>query len=475
MAEVQTKESQSAVQAALEERKRKEDLKKRQQEERERKERELEIKLRQKHFEDEKREQERQKRKEQEKQAIEQARQRREEEQRNHLLGKKPASKWPSSSSHTQAREDVRKTRMPLEDEDEGPSFLTREEKRQRKQDAEWKRQFAPQRRTPAAGGYGKTGRRLPGGAVDVTASVSSSDALQQSPGKTVRERLTAMPNTLTRLNVNKRDTRTIDEILQDRAKAKEAKVLDGESAKGFNDWFSSGKKAGSGTNTPTAREYNTIVHYDVGSFTAYTRRNCSRCSNTSTIKTTALCDAKVHRTTFKLHLARVELRQSLVVQTSKSSAVAQHSSGNSSGSRPIPTKKRLRSLSMSESPPPPKKRATPPGGGAGGFRDEIWALFGKSRREYVDKTVDSDDDMEAGASDLEKEEKYRCVFALSAWFTVSSVDEIIMEKREQEEKERRRARRKPSCARSAAEDHIQQTSRLNILEEGSICLEVQY
>ena len=41
MAEVQTKESQSAVQAALEERKRKEDLKKRQQEERERKEREL--------------------------------------------------------------------------------------------------------------------------------------------------------------------------------------------------------------------------------------------------------------------------------------------------------------------------------------------------------------------------------------------------------------------------------------------------
>ncbi|KDQ24807.1 hypothetical protein PLEOSDRAFT_1090466, partial [Pleurotus ostreatus PC15] len=240
MAEVQTKESQSAVQAALEERKRKEDLKKRQQEERERKERELEIKLRQKHFEDEKREQERQKRKEQEKQAIEQARQRREEEQRNHLLGKKPASKWPSSSSHTQAREDVRKTRVPLEDEDEGPSFLTREEKRQRKQDAEWKRQFAPQRRTPAAGGYGKTGRRLPGGAVDVTASVSSSDALQQSPGKTVRERLTAMPNTLTRLNVNKRDTRTIDEILQDRAKAKEAKVLDGESAKGFNDWFSS-------------------------------------------------------------------------------------------------------------------------------------------------------------------------------------------------------------------------------------------
>lgn len=78
----------------------------------------------------------------------------------------------------------------------------------------------------------------------------------------------------------------------------------------------------------------------------------------------------------------------------------------------------------MSESPPPPKKRATPPGGGAGGFRDEIWALFGKSRQEYVDKTVDSDDDMEAGASDLEKEEKYRCVFI---WLTVSSADEIIV------------------------------------------------
>ncbi len=102
-------------------------------------------------------------------------------------------------------------------------------------------------------------------------------------------------------------------------------------------------------------------------------------------------------------------------MKSSKSSAVAQHSSGTSSGSRPIPTKKRPRSMSMSESPPPPKKRATPPGGGAGGFRDEIWALFGKSRQEYVDKTVDSDDDMEAGASDLEKEEKYRCVFLFYA------------------------------------------------------------
>lgn len=435
MAEVQTKESQSAVQAALEERKRKEDLKKRQQEERERKERELEIKLRQKHFEDEKREQERQKRKEQEKQAIEQARQRREEEQRNHLLGKKPASKWPSSSSHTQAREDVRKTRVPLEDEDEGPSFLTREEKRQRKQDAEWKRQFAPQRRTPAAGGYGKTGRRLPGGAVDVTASVSSSDALQQSPGKTVRERLTAMPNTLTRLNVNKRDTRTIDEILQDRAKAKEAKVLDGESAKGFNDWFSSGKKKdvprsapGSGTNTPTAQGTAAVARTQVPSrpLPSTTPRPAARPSN-STSRASSLDKASSSRS------APSKSGSGLgSMKTSKSSAVAHHSSGNSSGSRP--TKKRPRSLSMSESPPPPKKRATPPGGGAGGFRDEIWALFGKSRQEYVDKTVDSDDDMEAGASDLEKEEKYST--------RVAKKEDLIalqMEKREQEEKERRR------------------------------------
>jgi len=45
---------------------------------------------------------------------------------------------------------------------------------------------------------------------------------------------------TLTKLNVVKRDTRTIDEIVQDRAKAK---TLDGDKAREFSDWFGTSKK----------------------------------------------------------------------------------------------------------------------------------------------------------------------------------------------------------------------------------------
>jgi hypothetical protein len=75
------------------------------------------------------------------------------------------------------------------------------------------------------------------------------------------------MPNTLTKLNVVKRDTRTIDEILQDRAKAKEGKVLDGDDAREFADWFGSSKEKdaakkpsnlsgpNSGANSPSSRK----------------------------------------------------------------------------------------------------------------------------------------------------------------------------------------------------------------------------
>jgi hypothetical protein len=59
---------------------------------------------------------------------------------------------------------------------------------------------------------------------------------------QSVKAHLFALPNTLTKLNVYKWDTWTIDEILQDRAKAKTA-TLDGNDAKEFNDWFGKGKK----------------------------------------------------------------------------------------------------------------------------------------------------------------------------------------------------------------------------------------
>lgn len=274
----QTRESQSAVQIALAQRQRNEELRRKQQEEREKKQQELERKLRLKHFEDQKREEEQKVLAEQAEKAKQAALQRREDELRDSLrYGPKKAKapsapsdssspKWPSSSSQNHTREEVRRRRLPDDDDDDAPEFLTREEKRERKQQQEMRKLFHASKRSSHSGGYFKSGKRLPGGAVDVTTTSQTSGA--NSGAKSVKERLAAMPNTLTKLNVVKRDTRTIDEILQDRAKAKEGKVLDGDEAREFNDWFVSSKKdrdlskkvfnpsaATSGANSPSSRK----------------------------------------------------------------------------------------------------------------------------------------------------------------------------------------------------------------------------
>ena len=288
----QTKEAQSAVQQALAQRQRNEEIRRKQREEQERKDQEIARKLRLKHFEDEKREQERLQRLEQEKLAQAAALQRREEEAKNALrYGPKkakslsstpsapdgPSPKWPSSSSQSRVRAEVRKRRVPGEDGDDDnndgpvPEFLTREEKRERKQALEMKKLFQSTKRPGSHSARAR--KRLPGGAVDVTTSTNTPD-LAGASNKSVKERLSAMPNTLTKLNTVKRDTRTIDEILQDRAKAREVKVLDGDEAREFSDWFVSPKKkeitkklpsplqqpaipmAASGANTPASRKY---------------------------------------------------------------------------------------------------------------------------------------------------------------------------------------------------------------------------
>jgi protein SPT2 len=237
----QTKESQSAVQIALRERQRKEAAKRKEQEEKDRKQREQERKLRLKHFEEEKKEQERKKREEEKRRALEHALQRREDEQRNALLyGPKKANKYPNSVSGV--KEAVRKSRLPAADNDHNDEpapglFLTREELRQRKQESEQRRLYATSKRSSGAGSYSKQGKRLPGGAVDIATPARTAE---NTNFKSVKDRLAAQPITLTKLNVVKRDTRTIDEIVQDRAKAK---VLDGDKAREFSDWFGSSKK----------------------------------------------------------------------------------------------------------------------------------------------------------------------------------------------------------------------------------------
>jgi protein SPT2 len=241
----QTKEAQSAVQTALDQRQRNEELKRKKQEETDRKAREEAAKLRQQRLEEQKKQQELEAKQEAERARREAEQTRREEEARNALLygpkkAKQQGPKWPTS--HTGIKDEVRRRRVGEDGDDDSRAsspamVLTREEKRQRRMEADMRRTYHLKR--AASAGYSKAGRRLPGGAIDVqSAPTSDSGASAQS----VKARLTALPNTLTKLNVNKRDTRTIDEILQDRAKAKHV-TLDGDEAREFNDWFGRAKK----------------------------------------------------------------------------------------------------------------------------------------------------------------------------------------------------------------------------------------
>lgn len=240
----QTKKSESKVQQAQELRKQKELQQRKQNEERDRKEREREVERRKAHFEREKQEKEAAQLKEKARQAKEEAAQRRLDEQKNALLyGPKKAktvSATPSGSSSPKWP-----TKKQQNDDDADGVFigstLTREEKRQQKLDRELNRSYGSAKRTSRAGGYGKAGRRLPGGAVDIVTSASDRSGPDLS-SMSVKERIASAPMGLQRLNVVKRDTRTIDEYHRD-MKAKKAQVIQGDEARNFNDWFSSKKK----------------------------------------------------------------------------------------------------------------------------------------------------------------------------------------------------------------------------------------
>ena len=98
----------------------------------------------------------------------------------------------------------------------------------------------------------------------------------------------------------------------------------------------------------------------------------------------------------------------------------------------------------------------------------EIWKMFGKDRRTYVDRDVFSDDeDMEADATALEREEKMRCVcfFVVCFWNGNRCVDDCVLifsariakreemaaleeERRHEEEKRQRKKERERAMAR---------------------------
>jgi protein SPT2 len=222
----------------------------------ERKQREAEKSQREHYFAQLKLEKERIERLEQEKLATMAELARREQEQREALrYGPKrsksatgassDSSSHRSSSSNGATHDDSRKRKRTSGDSnnDDGASSalaLTREEKRQRKLHAEWHESVSPRKRPSHSR---KSAGRLPGGAIDVTETSRNSSARTSDDAQSVKEKLAKMPIILTKLNIVKRDTRTVAEIIQDREKAREDKVLDGDQARGFHDWFGASKK----------------------------------------------------------------------------------------------------------------------------------------------------------------------------------------------------------------------------------------
>ncbi|KAH0585491.1 hypothetical protein H2248_008729 [Termitomyces sp. 'cryptogamus'] len=450
LSHTQTEQAEKDVQIALAERTRKEELKRKKAEEQDRKEQELARKRRMMIFEEEKRQRERQLKREQEQAAIEAERRKRAEMERNSyqhgpkkakVLSDGSAPKWPSSASQDRTREEVRKRRLPDDDDDSSaPEFLTREEKRQRKQQQEMRRLFHPTKRSGAS--QSKPGKRLPGGAVDVmTGPQSASNA--SSSTKSVRERLTAMPNTLTKLNTVKRDTRTIDEIIQDRAKLREGKTLEGDQARGFDNWFTdkretkkvtSTSNAPSGANTPSSQGRSATPQLPTSS---------KKSAPPVKPLPSKIVASKVSASSSNVKTSSANQKPS--TSSTKSGSVNSFKALNGAGGTKSYTsvgKKRPRSPSLSEesdfdSAPPPRRQA------GSGYSSTIWELFGKDRDKYVNQDVFSDDeDMEADASALEREE-------LRSARLAKKEDQLALEdERRHEEEKRRRKKDKERLAR---------------------------
>ncbi|KAF5392179.1 hypothetical protein D9757_001608 [Collybiopsis confluens] len=435
----QTEASKTQADAILADRKRREAEARKDRLEQEKKDRAREVMLRKRHFEEKQKEEERNRKKEEEKKALEAQVERRKAAERDHLLYGAPKK---SNAGKPRIQKTV--SHATVDDgEDMGSRSepLTREELRERKLQTQLKRQFTAAKRSTTTGGYQRHGRRLPGGAVDVLTNGPSASSGPSSGSQSVKARLAAMPNTLTKLNTVKRDTRTIDEILQDRAKERELKILDGEEALAFDDWFGNKKKEKSrpGSVAPTSGE-NTPKSSVPGSRAPGTPPTSSLAKKSSAISKPAMPSKQISKSA-----SRPSEKQLSSRQTPLGFRAAPASSSRGSSSMPV-FKKRARSPGRSESPRP-KRRAVPRSSEEldDDFDDDvvdmkglIWGIMGKNRNDYVKMDVFSDDeDMEADASALEREEKQSARLAKRE--DLAAMEE---ERRREEEKRRRKMMR---------------------------------
>ncbi|KAJ3510316.1 hypothetical protein NLJ89_g4749 [Agrocybe chaxingu] len=318
-------------------------------------------------------------------------------------------------------------------------------------------------KRSSHTGHYTKVGKTLPGGAVNIvlnpdTASPTPPPSEPPANGKPIKERLLQGPNGLLRLRTEKRDQRSVDEALTDiRIKMGKAtpKVLSGEQARNFQDWFSTSKKASpppASTSTSNAesstRKATTPVPSVSKSDSSMQKKasSISRPASTKPIPSTSKFSTATSRaSSSEKHVSSSSSSQSKYSKISKSSTSAstQRPTAHKAQSRP----KRPRSPSLSDSPPPPKRRHKErheDNSDKSDIRNAIWEMFGKNRDEYATRDVFSDDeDMEADADDLEREEAISMRVAKRE--DMAALEE---ERRHEEEKRRRKMERERALAR---------------------------
>lgn len=407
----------------------------------------MEHKLRLKRFEEEKREEARRGRLEQERVARERELAKREEEERQRLRYGPKKVQRTDSKGYPLSSAGVRRTRASDDSDDEGAMALTREEKRKRRVEAEMRQRVSTPRRATQSSGYTKAGRRLPGGAVDImTTSMALADS---NSSLSVRQRLAAAPAMLIKLNVNKRDTRTIDEIQRDLEKAKAAKVLQGDDAREFSDWFGKGKVAAKKTASPTDSTSTSRANTPAGSQIAASKLASGSASPAAKTPSNSRPSAP-SATSKSAPPPPPPLRPTALKATpGKSTSFGQKSSPAffkatpsssklaTSASKPNPKKHTRSSSSEIDLPEPSaKRRATSAGPRSNDISQEIWKLFGKDRSQYVRQDIVSDDeDMEADAQALEREEKRSMRMA-------KREDELALEEERRHEEEKRRRRK---------------------------------
>lgn len=462
MSAAQTRDSDATTQRILEEKRRKDEQRKKEQLEKEKKDRELVARIARKKLEDERREEERKRKAEEDRHRKEQVTAMREAEQRKNLMyGKDRKSGWGSSGGGGGGGGGrSRKAGSDDDDDGAGTQVLTREEKRQRKLNADLNKSFTSTRRnygSPSMQGMRRPNRTVGGGDPShQRVSEASSSRLtetrhsQQSNGSnsteagnnilSVRKQLASMPPALMKLGAAKRDQRTIDEIVTDLHKKKEAKVIEGDEARRNGDWFGEQKKLGNAKKKAMSGSSLSPSPEARGSQPPPVRSKehglVSKTSSLSLGRTTPTSSQAPERKEPRTKVTMIKPEQGGSLSFSKTSSastkpitssskasVSQSSKATTAAGKTTSAgsslKKRGRSYSdydsdsLDDSPPPAKRRPAA-SSGRNDISSEIWKLFGKDRNQYMQNDVysDEDDDMEADADALRREEmrRYRSI-----------------------------------------------------------------